>query len=202
VTSSIRGLLGNVTDIDTRRQQVILQDLTVPYDYLVVATGAAHSYFGKDAWARYAPGLKGVDDATAIRRHVLEAFEQAEIATSEAERQCLLNFVIVGAGPTGVELAGAIAELARFGMGKDFRNIDPSAANILLVQAAPRILPTFPEELSRRAQQSLERIGVKVLADSKVQNIDAEGVIIADERTASRAWTCEKTRLGSLVPSG
>jgi NADH:ubiquinone reductase (H+-translocating) len=117
-------LLGNVTDIDDRRQQVTLQDLTVPYDYLVVATGATHSYFGKDAWARYAPGLKGVDDAIAIRRHVLEAFEQAEIATSEAERQRLLNFVIVGAGPTGVELAGAIAELARFGMGNDSGRLD------------------------------------------------------------------------------
>ena len=182
-----RVLLGNVTDIDALRQQVILQGQTVPYDYLVVATGATHSYFGNDAWARYAPGLKGVDDATAIRRRVLEAFERAEIATSEAERQRLLNFVIVGAGPTGVELAGAIAELARFGMGKDFRNIDPSAANILLVQAAPRILPTFPEELSRRAQQSLERIGVKVLLDRKVQNIDEEGVIIADERTYSKS---------------
>jgi NADH dehydrogenase len=182
-----RVLLGNVTDIDAQRQHVILQDLTVPYDYLVVATGATHSYFGKDAWARYAPGLKGVDDATAIRRRVLEAFERAEIATSETERQRLLNFVIVGAGPTGVELAGAIAELARFGMGKDFRNIDPSAATILLVQAAPRILPTFPEELSRRAQQSLERIGVKVLLNRRVQNIDAEGVIIADERIYSKS---------------
>jgi NADH dehydrogenase len=182
-----RVLLGNVTDIDARRQQVILQDLTVPFDYLVVASGATHSYFGKDAWARFAPGLKGVDDATAIRRRVLEAFERAEIAKSEAERQHLLNFVVVGAGPTGVELAGAIAELARFGMGKDFRNIDPSAANILLVQAAPRILPTFPEELSRRAQQSLERIGVKVLLNRMVQNVDAEGVIIADERTYSKS---------------
>jgi NADH dehydrogenase len=118
---------------------------------------------------------------------VLEAFERAEIAKSEAERQHLLNFVVVGAGPTGVELAGAIAELARFGMGKDFRNIDPSAANILLVQAAPRILPTFPEELSRRAQQSLERIGVKVLLNRMVQNVDAEGVNIADERTYSKS---------------
>ena len=125
--------------------------------------------------------------ACARSRRVLEAFERAEIATSEAERQRLLNFVIVGAGPTGVELAGAIAELARFSMGKDFRNIDPSAANILLVQAAPRILPTFPEELSRRAQQSLERIGVKVLADSKVQNIDADGVMIADEAESDGA---------------
>jgi NADH dehydrogenase len=182
-----RVLLGNVTDIDARRRQLILQDLTVPFDYLVVATGATPSYFGKHAWARFAPGLKGVDDATAIRRRVLEAFERAEIATSEAERQRLLNFVIVGAGPTGVELAGAIAELARFGMGKDFRNIDPSAANILLVQAAPRILPTFPEKLSRRAQRSLERIGVKVLLNRMVQNIDAEGVIIADERTYSKS---------------
>jgi NADH dehydrogenase len=182
-----RVLLGNVTDIDARRQQVILRDLTVPYDYLVVATGATHSYFGKDAWAPYAPGLKGVDDATAIRRRVLEAFERAEIATSETERQRLLNFVIVGAGPTGVELAGAIAELARFGMGKDFRNIDPSVANILLVQAAPRILPTFPEKLSSRAQRSLEQIGVKVLVDSKVQNIDAEGVIINGERIYSHS---------------
>jgi NADH:ubiquinone reductase (H+-translocating) len=182
-----RVLLGNVTDIDARQRQVVIGDLKVPYDYLVVATGATHSYFGKDAWARYAPGLKRVDDATVIRRRVLEAFERAEIATSETERQRLLNFVIVGAGPTGVELAGAIAELARFGMGKDFRNIDPSVANILLVQSAPRVLPTFPEKLSRRAQQSLEQIGVKVLVNSRVQNIDADGVIINDERVYSKS---------------
>ncbi len=182
-----RVVLGNVTDIEVRRQEIVTDGLTVPYDYLVVATGAAHSYFGKDRWARYAPGLKHVEDATAIRRRMLEAFERAEIAASEAERQRLLNFVIVGAGPTGVELAGAMAELARFGMGRDFRNIDPSAANILLVQAQPRILPQFPEELSRRAQQSLERIGVKVLVNSTVQDIDAEGVIVNGERIYSRS---------------
>jgi NADH:ubiquinone reductase (H+-translocating) len=182
-----RVLLGNVTDIEVRQEQIILDDVTVPYDYLVVATGATHSYFGKDAWARYAPGLKRVEDATAIRRRVLEAFERAEIAPSETERQRLLNFVVVGAGPTGVELAGAMAELARFGMGRDFRSIDPSLANIILVQAQPRILPQFPEELSRRAQQSLEGIGVKVLVDSMVQEIDADGVVVNGERIYSKS---------------
>ena len=160
-------LLGNVTDIDICGRRVVMNGRSVPYDYLVVATGATHSYFGKDAWAPYAPGLKRVDDATLIRRRLLETFERAEVAASEAER--LLNFVIVGGGPTGVELAGAIAELARFGMEKDFRNFDPAAAKILLVQAAPRILPTFPEGLSSRAQQSLEQIGVEVLVNSRVE---------------------------------
>jgi NADH dehydrogenase FAD-containing subunit/uncharacterized membrane protein YphA (DoxX/SURF4 family) len=184
---NVRVVLGDVADIEVRRQEIVTDGPTIPYDFLVVATGAAHSYFGKDRWARYAPGLKHVEDATVIRRRMLGAFERAEIAQSEAERQRLLNFVIVGAGPTGVELAGAMAELARFGMGRDFRNIDPSAANILLVQAQPRILPQFPEELSRRAQRSLERIGVKVLLDSTVQDIDAEGVIVNGERIYSRS---------------
>ena len=178
-------LLGNVTDVDIRERRVVMDGRSVPYDYLVVATGAAHSYFGRDDWAPYAPGLKRVDDATSMRRRLLETFERAEVAGSEAER--LLNFVIVGGGPTGVELAGAIAELARFGMEKDFRNFDPSVANILLVQAAPRILPTFPEVLSRRAQQSLEQIGVKVLVNSRVQEIDADGVIIDGIRVDSKS---------------
>ena len=176
-------LLGTVTDVDTRGRRVVMSGRSVPYDHLVVATGATHSYFGKDAWASYAPGLKRVDDATAIRRRVLETFERAEVATSAAER--LLNFVIVGGGPTGVELAGAIAELARFGMEKDFRNFDPAAAKILLVQAAPRVLPTFPEILSRRAQQSLEQIGVEVLVNSRVEVIDADGVVINGNRVDS-----------------
>jgi NADH:ubiquinone reductase (H+-translocating) len=185
--ANTRVFLGDVTDIDTARQHVITENLVVPYDYLVVATGATHSYFGKEAWARHAPGLKRVDDATAIRRCVLEAFERAEVAQSASEQRRLLNFVIVGAGPTGVELAGAIAELARFGMGRDFRNIDPSAAEILLVQAAPRILPTFAESLSRRAQQSLGRIGVEVLVNSVVEEIDAEGVVVNGRRIHSKS---------------
>jgi NADH dehydrogenase len=178
-------LLANVTDIDICGRRVLMSGRSVPFDYLVVATGATHSYFGKDAWAPYAPGLKRVDDATLIRRRLLETFERAEVAASEAER--LLNFVIVGGGPTGVELAGAIAELARFGMEKDFRNFDPAAAKILLVQAAPRILPTFPEILSKRAQQSLEQIGVKVLVNSRVEGIDADGVIINGNRVDSKS---------------
>jgi NADH:ubiquinone reductase (H+-translocating) len=191
IRSMLRGqsntevLLGRVTDVDICGRRVVMEGRPVPYDYLVVATGATHSYFGKDVWATYAPGLKRIDDATAIRSRVLEAFERAEAAGTESER--LLNFVIVGGGPTGVELAGAIAELAHFGMEKDFRNFDPSLANILLVQAAPRILPTFPEELSRRAQQSLEQIGVKVLVNSRVQDIDADGVIVNGQRVHSKS---------------
>jgi NADH dehydrogenase FAD-containing subunit len=178
-------LLGHVTDVDVRGRHVVMEGRSVPYDYLVVATGAAHSYFGKDGWAPYAPGLKRIDDATAIRRRVLETFERAEVAERETER--LLNFVIVGGGPTGVELAGAIAELARFGMEKDFRNFDPSVADILLVQAGPRILPTFPDELSRRAQQALEQMGVKVLVNSRVQDIDAHGAMINGNRLQSNS---------------
>jgi NADH dehydrogenase len=180
-------LLASVTDIDTQKRQVIAGDLHLSYDYLVVATGATHSYFGKDAWAPYAPGLKRVDDATTIRRRVLEAFERAEIADTDDERHRLLNFIIVGGGPTGVELAGAIAELARFGMEKDFRNFDPSSANIILVQAAPRILPTFREALSAIAQKSLEEIGVRVLINSTVEQIDSEGVIVNGQRIYSKS---------------
>jgi NADH:ubiquinone reductase (H+-translocating) len=184
---NVHVVLGNVGDIDAQQRQAIVEDLKIPYDYLVIATGATHSYFGKPEWSRYAPGLKRVEDATSIRRRVLEAFERAEIAPSETERQHLLNFVIVGAGPTGVELAGAIAELARFGMGRDFRTIDPTLANILLVQAAPRILPTFPEKLAKHAQHSLERLGVKVLVGSKVETIDDEGVMVSGERIYSKS---------------
>jgi NADH:ubiquinone reductase (H+-translocating) len=184
---NVQVVLGNVSDIDVSQRQVVVGELKIPYDYLVIATGATHSYFGKQEWSRYAPGLKRVEDATGIRRRVLEAFERAEIAPSETERQHLLNFVIVGAGPTGVELAGAIAELARFGMGRDFRTIDPALANILLVQAGPRILPTFPEKLAQHAQQSLERLGVKVLVGSRVETIDDHGVMVSGERIHSKS---------------
>jgi NADH:ubiquinone reductase (H+-translocating) len=178
-------LLGNVMDIDVSRRHVVMKGRSVPYDYLVVATGATHGYFGKDVWAPFAPGLKRVDDATLIRSRLLETFERAEVAASKPER--LLNFVIVGGGPTGVELAGAIAELARFGMEKDFRNFDPMSARILLVQAGPRLLPTFPEMLSSRAQQSLEQLGVEVLVNSRVEEIDADGVIVNGKRVASKS---------------
>ena len=178
-------MLATVTGVDTERREVLGDGLSLPYDHLVIATGATHSYFGQDAWAPFAPGLKRVDDATLVRRRVLEAFEHAEVAASEAERRRLLSFVIVGGGPTGVELAGAIAELARVGMEKDFRNFDPATAEIILVHAGPRLLPAFPESLSEVASRSLADIGVKVLLNSEVHLIDADGVMVKDRRIYS-----------------
>jgi NADH dehydrogenase len=179
-------MLATVTGLDTERREVLTDGLNLPYDHLVIATGATHSYFGQDAWAPFAPGLKRVDDATLVRRRVLEAFEHAEVAASEAERRRQLSFVIVGGGPTGVELAGAIAELARVGMEKDFRNFDPATAEIILVQAGPRLLPAFPESLAEVARRSLADIGVKVFLNSKVRLIDADGVMVNDRRIYSR----------------
>lgn len=192
--ANARVLLGNVTGIDTACQDVLLGEARLPYDYLVIATGAAHSYFGRDEWEPYAPGLKTVEDATEIRRRVLLAFEKAEATEDETERRALLTFLIVGAGPTGVELAGAIAELARLGMEKDFRRFDPAQARILLVQSGPRILPTFPETLSATAKRSLEKLGVEVLLDSKVERIDDAGVEVGGKRgDASRQRIAART---------
>jgi putative oxidoreductase len=173
-----RVLLGTVTGVDTHRQVVMMGEQEIAYDYLVVATGATHSYFGKEKWAAYAPGLKRIEDAIEIRRRILTAFEQAEATTDAAKRASLLTFLIVGGGPTGVELAGAIAELARFGMDKEFRTFDPADARVILAQAAPRLLPTFPEPLALIAQRSLEKLGVSVLLGSRVEDIDALGVVV------------------------
>jgi putative oxidoreductase len=181
-----RVLLGTVIGIDTNAQQVLLTDHQIPYDYLVLATGAAHSYFGKDQWQPYAPGLKRIEDATAIRGRLLRAFERAEATDDAQERRALLTFLIVGAGPTGVELAGAIAELARFGMEKEFRRFDPASARVILVQSGPRVLPAFDERLAAIAQRSLERMGVEVLVGSRVDQIDAAGVSVGGKRIEAR----------------
>ncbi len=181
-----RVLLGTVTGVDAKQKLVNLGDKDLPYDYLVLATGAAHSYFGKDQWAAFAPGLKRIEDATEIRRKLLTAFELAEVTEDAGEREALLTFLIVGGGPTGVELAGAIAELARFGMDKEFRRFDPASARVVLVQSAPRILPTFNEKLSGVAQRSLEKLGVEVLIGSRVEKIDADGVLVSGKRIAAR----------------
>jgi NADH:ubiquinone reductase (H+-translocating) len=178
-------LLGEVTAIDTARNVVALGERTLAYDYLVVAAGSTHSYFGHDDWRPFAPGLKSIDDATAIRRKILSAFEAAEMATDAAERERLLRFVIVGAGPTGVELAGTIAELARFTLAADFRRIDPRSAKIVLIEAGPRVLATFKEAQSAYAFRSLEKLGVEVRVGSTVTRCDADGVLIADERLKS-----------------
>ena len=183
---NVRVLLGGVTDVDIGTREVVIRDVRVPYDYLVIAAGARHSYFGHDEWAPFAPGLKQIEDATNIRSRLLLAFEQAENADSPAIQREMLTFVIVGGGPTGVELAGAIAELARHGLAREFRAIDPSMARVILMQAGPRILPTFPEGLSRQATTALTTLGVEVLTDSAVEQIDEEGVVVSGRRVAAR----------------
>ena len=167
-----RLLLSTVTGIDTEKRLVLTERSEIPYDYLVLATGATHSYFGKDEWSRHAPGLKHVEDALEVRRRILTAFERAEESVNQSEKAALLTFLIVGGGPTGVELAGAIAELARFGLDQDFRTFDPASTRVILVQAGPRLLPSFPERLSRVAQSALENLGVEVRLESRVNHID------------------------------
>jgi NADH dehydrogenase len=174
-----------VTGIDTATRSVLIGEERVPYDFLLIATGARHAYFGHDDWERFAPGIKTLADALTIRQQVLSAFEAAEISQGPSERRRLLNFVLVGAGPTGVELAGAIAELARASLAHDFRRINPSDARIVLIEAGPRILPSFPERLSSAAQQALENLGVEVRVGKAVTLCDAEGVVVAGERIAA-----------------
>src|SRR5690606_26440210 len=172
---SIKVLMGDVRDIDPDQQVVRLADgETIPYDYLIVATGASHSYFGHDEWAQDAPGLKTIEDALEIRRRVLWAFEQAERESDPAVRQALLTFVVVGAGPTGVELAGALGEMAHHTLRDNFRSIDPASARVLLVEALDRVLPPYPPELSARAAASLERLGVTVRTSTMVAAVDAQ----------------------------
>jgi NADH dehydrogenase len=178
-------LLGRVTGVGTTAREVILEDRRIAYDYLILATGARHAYFGHDEWERVAPGLKKIDDATDIRRRILLAFERAETAMSEAERRRLLTFVVIGGGPTGVEMAGAIAELAKVALAEDFRSIDPRQARILLIEAGPRVLPAFPESLSAIAHRDLERLGVEVRTGVPVTACDDDGVIVGEERIPS-----------------
>lgn len=175
-------LLGQVTGIDATAREVLIGDKRVPYDFLVMATGARHAYFGHDEWEPYAPGLKKIDDAVAIRRRILEAFERAEAETESEIRARLLTFVVVGGGPTGVEMAGAIAELAKKVLVQEFRRIDPGAARILLVEAGSRVLSAFPERLSDTARKSLERLGVEVLVGNPVSECDRDGVVVAGRR--------------------
>ncbi len=158
------------------------------YDYLVVATGARHSYFGNDQWAEFAPGLKTIEDAREIRQRVLTAFEKAEMAETEKDREDYLNFVIVGAGPTGVELAGAIAELANHTLTGDFHHITPESARIILVDAAPRVLMSFDEELSQKAQKQLESLGVEVRLNCMVKHIEPGYITLGEEKLSARTF--------------
>jgi NADH dehydrogenase len=178
--------LDEVEAIDVAQRRVRCAHGTLDYDYLVVATGATHAYFGHDDWAPHAPGLKTLDDAFVIRRQVLEAFEAAERETDPAARAAWLNFVVVGAGPTGVELAGTLAEIARHTLARDFRLIDPRGARIHLVEAGPLVLPTMAPSLSADARRKLERLGVEVHTGTPVTTIDAGGVQLGAQRIECR----------------
>jgi NADH dehydrogenase len=180
-------LMCSIKSIDTKAKIVHASRHDLAYDYLVLATGVTHSYFGHDEWQEAAPGLKSLTDATKIRSRVLISFERAETADTDTDRKRLLTFIVVGGGPTGVEMAGAIAEIARHALRYDFRHIDPRSARILLIEGGPRILPTFPEDLSAYAQSALEKMGVEVMTSSMVTDVRRDGVSLGDKKIESEA---------------
>ncbi len=180
-------VLGEVTGVDLAARRVQLADgVALPYDRLIIGTGATHSYFGRDAWAPLAPGLKTVEDAVEIRRRVLLAFERAEREQDPAARRALLTFVVVGGGPTGVELAGALAEIARHTLAADFRHIDPESARVVLLEALPHVLPAYAAPMQASARRQLERLGVEVRTGAPVTAIDGDGVTAGGHRIPSR----------------
>src|SRR5262245_20909402 len=206
IASPVRQLLGRqrnaavalveVTGVDPDRREVSYTSAdgrpqTTAYDYLVLATGVEQSYFGHDEYARFAPGLKSLADATAIRSRGLTALEVAELEPDPSKHRDLLTFVLVGAGPTGCEMAGAIAEMMRGPFRTEFRRVDPGSARIILIEGAPRILSQFDESLARRAHERLVRMGVEIRTGARVEKVDAEGVIVSGQRIASRLvlWT-------------
>lgn len=200
---NLRVLQSEVTDIDLSNQAVVAEFGAINFDYLLVACGAQHSYFGHPEWEQFAPGLKTLEQATEIRRRVLTAFEAAERTSDLGERKKQLTFVVVGGGPTGVELAGAIGEMSRFTLARDFRNIDAKLARVILIEAGPRILAQFAEKLASDAVRDLEQLGVQVWTSSLVTNIDAAGVDIGNERisAATVLWAAgvEASALGSRL---
>jgi len=187
---NVRVVLGDVSNVDIDSKTVHTNQNIYSYDYLIIATGARHSYFGQDHWEPNAPGLKRIIDATEIRKRILVAFELAETAKDPAEQKRQLTFCIVGGGPTGVEMAGAIAELANHTLAKDFRTIDPGSARVVLAEAGSRVLAAFPEASSDYAQKALEKLGVEVILNNRVSVDGSEGVIIGDEKVpcASIIW--------------
>ncbi|MBI1358782.1 MAG: NAD(P)-binding protein [Alphaproteobacteria bacterium] len=183
---NVEVLMAEVTGVDADFNEVILGEQRVGYDYLVLATGARHAYFGHDEWEPFAPGLKTLEDATALRARILLAFERAEVEPDPAERARLMTFVLIGGGPTGVEMAGAIAELAKKALARNYRHIDPGASRIVLVEAGPRLLAQFPKDLSESARKALEKLGVEVRLGAAVTSCDADGVSMGDVRLESR----------------
>jgi NADH dehydrogenase len=194
---NIEMLLAEVTAVDTERQEVHIKDMrmqelhSIAYDYLILATGSQQNYFGHDEWKKLAPGLKSIEDALEIRRRILSAFESAELETDPEERKALLTFVLVGGGATGVELAGALAELARVSLVRDFRRIDTKDTRIILVEGEPNILSSFPKKLSLKAQAELNKLGVEVRTSNRVTAVEEGAAMIGDERLATKnvIWT-------------
>jgi len=212
--ANVRVIMGRVTGVDRHARVVRLEDREVTYDTLVLATGSRHAYFGHDEWEHVAPGLKKIDDATGIRRRILSAFENAEQASDPEARRRFLTFVVIGAGPTGVEMAGAIAELAHVALRYDFRTINPRDARIVLVEAGPRVLAAFPPMLSAAAQRALERLGIEVRLGTPVTRCDEQGVTIGEAHlpaatiiwaagvaasSAGRWLGAEKDRVGRVM---
>ncbi|MBK7860950.1 MAG: NAD(P)/FAD-dependent oxidoreductase [Archangiaceae bacterium] len=197
IASPIRGILrktrnvtvhmGEAAAVNLAAKTLQLSDgASLSYDHLILAAGVRHSYFGHTEWERFAPGLKSIDDALEMRRRVLLAFERAEVEPDPKEREALLTFVVVGGGPTGVELAGALSELSRFTFARDFHNIDPSRARIVLVEAGPRVVPAFREKLSQKALESLQKLGVEVRLGTLVTKVDEHGVMLGGEALPAR----------------
>jgi len=178
-------LLAEAKRVDTKECVVETDAEQIPFDYLVIATGASHSYFGHDDWEARAPGLKTIEDALEIRRRVFLAYENAERETDPEKRRAFMTFVVIGAGPTGVEMAGALAEISRRTLARDFRRIDPTSARIILVEGVGRVLPPFPEDLSAAARAQLERLGVEVWTGTRVTEIDASGVTLGADRLSA-----------------
>jgi len=188
-------ILAEVESIDVNAKKVKMVDSELDYDYLILATGARHSYFGHPEWERLAPGLKSLEDAVEIRRRILMAFEYAEKISDEAARKAAMTFVIIGGGPTGVEMAGAIAEIARYTLAKDFRRIDPSQARVILIEGEPRVLATFPEDLQISAMKQLVDLGVEVRTGIHASNLSEQGLQVGDEFIPCRVkiWAAGNT---------
>jgi NADH dehydrogenase len=180
-SKNVEVILAEVQSVDVDAKKVKTADLEFDYDYLILATGARHSYFGHNDWERVAPGLKSLEDAIELRRRILLAFEYAEKTNDEAARKAAMTFVIIGGGPTGVEMAGAIAEISRYTLAKDFRHIDPSRARVILIEGESRLLSAFPEDLSRSAQKQLTNLGVDVRTGVRATNLNEDGVQLGDE---------------------
>ena len=188
-------MLAEVQSMDVDARKIKTTDMEIAYDFLIVATGARHSYFGHNEWEKLAPGLKSLEDAIELRRRLLMAFEYAEKITDEAARKAAMTFVIIGGGPTGVEMAGAIAEIARYTLAKDFRHIDPSQARVILIEAEPRLLAVFPEDLSASAMKQLVALGVEVRTGTRATNLTETGLQVGDEFIPCRVkiWAAGNT---------